>query len=45
MGRPTPQTQAKRQREQEKQRKRRLKDDKRAARKAAKLNPDPADAG
>ena len=37
MKRKSPQTQAKRLREQDKQRKRRIKDEKRAARKAAKL--------
>ncbi len=37
MGRPGPQTQAKRQREQAKREKRRVKDERRAARKAAKI--------
>lgn len=41
MGKPGPQTQAKRQREQAKREKRRVKDEKRAARKAAK-NPEGA---
>jgi hypothetical protein len=39
MARPTPQTQAKRQREQAKRDKRRVKDERKAARKAAKESP------
>jgi len=44
MGRSTPQTHAKRQREQLKKDKRRAKDEKRAARKAARNSDDPSSA-